>query len=178
MISIQRIHTTDKEYYCFVENLFTKSFPKKERRDIALQREYTDSNNLFYNNILLAENEPVGFISYWNLGKFFYIEHFAIHETIRNHKYGQKALCSLEAMLKGPIILEVELPEDEISKRRINFYQRQGFQLWENEYMQPPYREGDNYLPMKLMVKGELDRGTDFELIKRTLYKEVYQIEL
>ncbi len=44
--------------------------------------------------------------------------------------------------------------------------------------MQPPYREGDNYLPMKLMAKGELDRGTDFELIKRTLYKEVYQIEL
>ncbi|WP_321438380.1 GNAT family N-acetyltransferase [uncultured Bacteroides sp.] len=177
MISIQQIHTADKEHYCFVENLFTTAFPKEERREISLQREYTDHKKHFHNNIILIDEVPVGFIVYWKFDSFFYVEHFAIDATKRDGGYGQKALDALKEQLKSPIVLEVEQPRDEISERRIRFYQRQGYQLWKNEYQQPPYRKKDNYLPMQLMVHGELDCDSDFELIKTTLYKEVYQVE-
>jgi ribosomal protein S18 acetylase RimI-like enzyme len=177
MISIQRIQTTDENSYCFAEKLLTTAFPKEERRELSLQREYTDHNKHFHNNILLADNEPIGFISYWDFDEFLYVEHFAIDETKRSGGYGQQVLSALKEMIQRPIVLEVELPENEISQRRISFYQRQGFRLWENEYQQPPYREGDSYLPMLLMVQGELNSKTAFDQVKETLYKKVYGVK-
>ena len=38
-------------------------------------------------------------------------------------------------------ILEVELPEDEISSRRIKYYERMGMKLNEYDYLQPPLQE-------------------------------------
>jgi len=177
MISIQHIRTTDKDNYRFAENLLTTAFPKEERRELSLQRKYTDHNKQFNNNILLVDEDPIGFISYWDFDDFLYVEHFAIDETKRNGGYGKLVLNVLKEKLQRPIVLEVELPKDEISKRRISFYQRQGFQLWEKEYQQPPYRKGDNYLPMYLMIQGELNNSIDFDQVKDTLYKEVYLIE-
>ncbi len=73
--------------------------------------------------------------------------------------------------------MEVERPLEEMAKRRINFYQRHGFTLWENDYYQPPYKPGDDYLPMYLMVHGELNAQKDFEEVKHRLYTEVYKVK-
>ena len=72
--------------------------------------------------------------------------------------------------LKRPIVLEVERPVEEMAKRRISFYQRQGFTLWEKDYCQPPYKPGDDFLPMYLMVHGELDCEKDFETISQYVF--------
>ena len=80
-------------------------------------------------------------------------------------------------LLKRPIVLEVERPIEEMAKRRISFYQRQGFTLWEKDYSQPPYKPGDDFLPMYLMVHGELDCEKDFETIKKRIHKEVYGVK-
>lgn len=85
-----------------------------------------------------------------------------------------KILCHLCHQLKKPIILEVEMPEEEMAIRRINFYKRQGFTLWEKPYMQPPYKSGDDYLPMLLMAYGDLECDKDFEQVKKCIYREVY----
>ncbi len=176
MIQIKQIYTSEKADYLFAEKLFISAFPKEERRDVSLQREYTDFNKLFHNNLLLVNQEPVGFISYWNFEDFLYIEHFAIDETKRNGGYGRKVLEHLEKNTKLPIVLEVELPENEISKRRIEFYQRQGFKLVKETYYQPPYRKEDNYLPMMIMMNADSDT-VSFEHIKSTLYKKVYGVK-
>ena len=68
----------------------------------------------------------------------------------------------------------VEMPEEEMAIRRINFYKRQGFTLWEKPYMQPPYKSGDDYLPMLLMAYGDLECDKDFEQVKKCIYREVY----
>jgi hypothetical protein len=73
--------------------------------------------------------------------------------------------------------LEVEIPEEEMAKRRINFYQRQGFSLWEKPYQQPPYKAGDNYLPMLIMAYGDIECGKDFDLVKEHIYCEVYNVK-
>ena len=51
--------------------------------------------------------------------------------------------------------------------RRIGFYQRQGFKLWKNDYLQPPYKEGDDFsLPLYIMAHGDLNPDTDYETVK------------
>lgn len=177
MIAIKRIRSAHIEYYNFVENLYISAFPPQERRALELQRELTDKNPIFYNNIILSDNVPVGFISYWDFDEFYYIEHFAISPDHRNGGFGQKVLSYLEEKSDRPFVLEVEKPTDDFSSRRINFYRRLGYKLWDNNYLQPPYNIGDEYLPMHLMILGNLDSGKDFGRIKEKLYHVVYQVK-
>ena len=74
------------------------------------------------------------------------------------------------------IVLEVEEPTDDITYRRIAFYQRQGFVLQNVPYQQPPYRKGGKWFPMKLMTLREENFSLKFEIIKESIYKEAYNI--
>lgn len=178
MIEFRKVRTQDEAEYAFVEELMHTAFPPEERREVIQQREYSDHNPLFYNNIILEEDRPIGLISYWNMDDFFYIEHFAIDPNLRNGGYGKHVLEAIKEKLQRPIVLEVEKPTDEISTRRINFYQRLEFMLHEKPYMQPPYRQGDSGLPMLLMTYGNIDMDKDFEKVRNILYKEVYGQEI
>ena len=107
---------------------------------------------------------------------FHYIEHFAIHENYRNKGYGQKVMELIINGIQGMIVLEAEEPYDDISYRRIRFYQRQGFILHDVPYQQPPYRNGDEWFPMKLMTLREKNFSLEYEEVKRKIYKEAYNI--
>ena len=177
MIRLQPIKTSDVQQYEFMEKLLVDSFPTEEYRPLKELRDHTDHTERFYNNIVFDNERPVGFITYWDFDRFYYAEHFATAPILRNGGYGRLTLECLREQLKRPIVLEVELPVEEMAKRRIGFYQRQGFTLWEKEYSQPPYRKGDDWLPMRLMVYGSLDADKDFEEVKRTIHSQVYGID-
>lgn len=178
MIKFQTIKTTDAALYSFMEQLLIDSFPADEYRELPELRKYTDTIPHFYNNIILEDHKPIGLITYWNLDDFYYIEHFAIDPEQRNGGYGKKVLEHLKEVVNHhPIVLEVELPEEELAQRRINFYKRHGYSLWEKEYFQPPYKTGDNPLPMYLMVSGNLDMDTDFDKVKSKIHKNVYGVK-
>ena len=147
MIRLQRITTADTDLYSYMEKLMTQSFPSEEYRELE------------------------------EFGHFYYIEHFAIDPAQRNGGYGKSVLNHLCQLLKHPIVLEVEIPEEEMAKRRINFYQRQGFSLWEKPYQQPPYKTGDNYLPMLIRAYGDIECGKDFDSVKEHIYREVYNVK-
>lgn len=178
MIGLQQITTKDIRYYAYMENLLTSSFPVEEYRELSILREYADSLPCFYCHIILDDSNPIGFLSYWDLGDFMYIEHLAVDAKLRNGGYGQEVLAHLDHQSGKPIVLEVERPTEEIAQRRIQFYQRQGYKLWKEEYVQPPYRIGGEELPMYLMVKGKLHPDRDFERIKNTIYRIVYEVEV
>ena len=73
-----------------------------------------------------------------------------------------------------PLVLEVEMPDNELAQRRIGFYQRQGFQLWDEcPYEQPPYHPEDESLPMYLMVHGPLTPEA-FPAVCTLIHREVY----
>ena len=177
MIKFQRITTSDKELYQFMEQLMVESFPPEEYRTLEELREYTDKKGHFYNNVVLENEIPIGLLTYWQLDGFYYFEHFAISPKHRNCGIGQRTLRQLCQELPLPIILEVELPNEEMAQRRIHFYERQDFKLWNKDYLQPPYKKGDNYLPLLLMAYGNLNPDTDYERIKKAIYKEVYNAE-
>lgn len=177
MITFQRITTADRELYAFLEELMTRSFPADEYRDLNELRDFTDHRPHFYNNVILNDGHPIGLISYWDFDDFYYAEHFAIDPTQRNGGYGKATLEHLCRLLDKPIVLEVEEPDEEMARRRIGFYQRNGFVLWDNEYRQPPYKPGDSYLPMRLMVYGPLDSRKDYNRVVRRIYRDVYKAE-
>ena len=87
MIRLQRITTADTDLYSYMEKLMTQSFPSEEYRELEELRKYTDTKTHFYNNIIFHNNTPVGLITYWDFGHFYYIEHFAIDPAQRTKPF-------------------------------------------------------------------------------------------
>lgn len=177
MIEIKQVKTQDEVNYTFVEKLMHTAFPQEERRDTVQQREYSDNNLRFCNNIILENGNSIGMISYWTMGDFT-ISNILLLIPVSETAVMENVYWNDKKQLKGPIVLEVEEPNDEMSTRRIHFYKRLEFTLHKKPYMQPPYRKGDNGLPMLLMTYGDIDMESDFEKVKKTLYKEVYGQEI
>jgi hypothetical protein len=44
-------------------------------------------------------------------------------------------------------------------------------------YKQPPYREGDEWLPMKLMSSGKVKWLKIADMVRDTIYREVYGVK-
>lgn len=175
MLKLTPIKTTNS-VYSFVEQLLHDSFPLAERRDDEAQRDNTDHNPRFTCYFISDDELPVGLITAWNLDGFYYLEHLATTPLIRNRGYGKQIIQQIKDLLPGVIVLEVEHPEDEMSRRRIGFYQRCGFQLCEKEYIQPPYREGGEEVPLFLMYSGTDSIDDAFDTIRQRIYKEVYGV--
>ena len=120
---------------------------------------------------------PAGFLAVWELESFIYIEHFAVDPSLRNSGTGSAMLQELVKQYQKPICLEVELPEDELTRRRIGFYERNGFIFNEYPYIQPPISKGKSPVPLRIMTyKSEITRE-EFQKMKEILYRRVYKCE-
>ena len=74
------------------------------------------------------------------------------------------------------ICLEVELPEEEMSKRRIGFYERNGFYYNDYEYMQPAISKGRNEIPLRIMTTSGKVTEDRYNEMKDILYQYVYGV--
>ena len=152
----------------------------------------TDTNTLqemqsvagFALRLLCDDGRRVGFISCWQWPDLAYVEHFAVDPAVRGGGYGAAALQRLCAEACTPVVLEVEKPHDEMSRRRIGFYRRCGFVLSERPYVQPPYSEGARPLPLHLMFFAAPSAGSDvvpdsfFCEVRDRLHRDVYRVEV
>lgn len=172
-MELKKVRTSDKEY-AFAEQLLQAAFPEDEYRDLAEQRRNTDCHPMFFNNVVLDDAALVGILAYWKLPGFYYIEHLAVAPEYRNGGYGRKVLDYVQAVWDAPVVLEVELPETDLSKRRIGFYERAGYRVFCKDYLQPAYRPGGNPLPLYLMVNDSNGLVPDVESVKKELYVNVY----
>lgn len=159
-----------------VKHTYEASFPTNERRDFALLRELVKESPYFRMYALFRGKTYVGFLTAWGFETFVYIEHFAIDEAARCGGIGAEAMRLFLASTALPVVLEVELPTDELSRRRIGFYERLGFVLDTHPYFQPPYHPGDEPLEMHLMYVGDVKMEERFEPISKQLHREVYGI--
>ncbi len=160
-----------------IRPIYESAFPLDERRDFEDIIHLTEYEPCFHVDICTDNNQTIGFITYWNFAEFIYIEHFAVDESQRGKGYGKKVLSELLHQEELPLVLEVERPEDEISIRRIRFYETMGFSLCKIPYVQPPYSQGKNPVDLFLMSYGKIDLNTKFDLVKSILYKKVYKTE-
>ena len=111
-----------------IERTYTESFPEVERRDFSLVRNLVRDESRFIVYALSKESRYVGFITGWLFDGYTYVEHFAIDPAARNGGIGAEAMKQFLVFCGTPVVLEVEMPTDEMSKRRIGFYERLGFE--------------------------------------------------
>lgn len=176
MISFIPIKTSDSRY-TFVEDLLHESFPIDERRDDDMQRYNTDNNPLFTAYLITDDDINIGLITLWKLEGVYYVEHLATSPNVRNQGYGKAIMQALQREFNDlRIVLEVELPEDEMSKRRIGFYERNGFKVCTKPYVQPPYRMGGTPIPMYIMFSGEEPIDNVFETVISEIHSKVYSV--
>ena len=113
----------------------------------------------------------------WEIDDFLYIEHFAVKEEYRNGGYGGKLLDALLREKGRSVVLEVEVPEDELTRRRVGFYERHGLMYNTYPYLQPPLRKENDLLPLRFMTfPGVIDEKT-YQRYKGWIYKIVYKYE-
>lgn len=160
----------------FIEKLYIESFPPNERRPVLQMNHLLEDNNKFNMFLLLNDDdEKVGFMNYWTFDTFIYLEHFAINPEFRNGGYGKKSIESLLNSTTLPLVAEIELPSvSDFAKRRLKFYEKLGFKVWDIFYEQPPYEEGNESIPMLLLTYRELDLGVNEEFVINKLYSHVY----
>ena len=92
----------------------------------------------------------VGLVFWWLADEgYAYLEHLAVEPVLRGHNYGARILYDL-CRRAGRVILEIDPPEDEISRRRRGFYERNGFVYNEYDYIHPSYLRPPQ--PHRLMV--------------------------
>lgn len=158
-----------------VYRIMEQSFPENEIRPCAEQKNLID--NPLYSVYILKEKEIKAFIAAWDFCDFAFIEHFAVNTKYRNLGIGSKVLSEFVSAQSKRVCLEVELPNSEIAKRRIGFYERNGFCLNEYDYFQPPISVGKNKVPLAIMTSKDFVTEQMFQRIKDVLYKEVYKYE-
>lgn len=163
---------SQNRYNIFSQQLLQESFPLCERPSLDDLRQR--DNALFHACTILNEGEAAGLFNYWEFPDFLYIEHFAIDPNLRNNGIGAQTLQQFSQKSNHTIVLEAELPTNEIAERRIQFYQRNGFIVNPQPYIQPAYRPQGETLEMSILSTKQLD-DNQFEKVKTTLYRHVYK---
>ena len=114
--------------------LHSETFPKYERfQETPLLANMIDNEQSMRFNAIYENDVLVGFFIYWDLEDSFYIHFIAVFPEMRNYKIGQKILDWISENLHQPVFLESEIPYDEMTSRRLNFYKRNGFQELAND---------------------------------------------
>ena len=143
-----QIPPDDKVRWDKVWSLYESSFP------VAEQRKPEDhlralSDSAFHPISAWDGNELIGIIFYWEWESYRYLEHLAVSPGLRGQGYGSEVLRFLKDT-EHTIILEIDPLENELSVRRLQFYERAGFALTPFRFVHLPYRI--DFQPIELLI--------------------------
>ena len=164
-----------REYFSRVFEIIEYSFPKTEHR--SLNEHFAEFKKDTFRSMVLDDGGMImGFMNFWELDGFIYLEHFAVAKDLRGQGLGTYLMDELKK-ISGTIILEAEPPEQsEIAARRVSYYKRLGFFLNRYKYFQPPYSDGEQPLPLSIMSYPDALSRTRFINIRNELYRSAYEI--
>lgn len=151
-------------------NSYSTTFPEDERREWSQFIKLFDHPNVKIISVL-NDTENVGYLIIWELTNYVFVEHFEVFSEFRNQKLGSHITDYLFKNYPR-IILEIE-PEhlNDDAKRRFSFYQRNGFNLIDEAYVQPSYGEGKKSLPLWLLANYSPENLNE---VKEEIYDIVY----
>lgn len=153
-----------------IYNSYCNTFPEDERRD------WEKLITLFSNPkakiiSVLHDSKNIGYLILWELSNYTFVEHFEVFEEFRSQKLGSYITKYLFENYPR-ILLEIE-PEhlNENAAKRYAFYQRNGFRLIDEMYVQPSYGKGKKPLDLWLLSNYTPENVKE---IKDEIYDIVY----
>jgi ribosomal protein S18 acetylase RimI-like enzyme len=171
-----RIYNTSEIDFEAISALYISAFPEDERRSVdALKMMINEHTEMVFYTINL-KNSFAGLLILWHFEKFHYIEHLAIKENLRSFGLGKKVIDSIKQRFPGIILFEVEPPLDELSVRRVRFYERSGYKTVLKEYMQPPYDKNKKPVPMWVLSNNDQIPESDLTEFLTTIRQKVYEL--
>lgn len=133
-----RVQPSDTQRWNKVWELYESSFPITERRKMDDHvRAFSDEQ--FFPLSAWDGGELIGILFYWEWDSYRYLEYLAVNPDLRGHGFGSELLRHLRDS-DHTIILEIDPLVNELSVRRLQFYERAGFTLTPYRFMHLPYR--------------------------------------
>lgn len=166
-----RLKNIKDENWNKVWQIYEESFPHYELRNIKEQKDAMKDKE-FFCTYVKEDDKVVGIIFYWEWEQFRYIEHFAVNINLRGGGYGSKILeeiCNDDKIT----ILEIDPVVDEISERRLVFYERLGFKMNKFNHLHPPYKKGDKGHKLKVLSYERIISENQFDGFKNFLENHV-----
>lgn len=154
-----RIEPANTSRWQQVWDLYEVSFPTAEKRKEE-DHKRAMQHPQFHPMSIWEGDKLIGILFYWEWDNYRYLEYFAILPELRGKGYGTRILRYLRNN-NHTIVLEIDPLRNELSVRRLQFYERLGFAL-------TPYRF--NHLPYRLETETE-------ELLILTYPKMINQVE-
>ena len=151
--------------------VYEKTFPEEERRNKEQFLKLIENPDVYIFSIKKDET-AIGYLILWELSGFYFLEHFEVFEEFRNQNFGSEILKNLQEKFEK-IVLETE-PENlnEIAKRRIGFYKKNGFTVVDETYIQPSYGDGKPAVNLWLLANFKIE---DLKILVREIFEVVYQ---
>lgn len=162
------------EVYAIME----QAFPASEMRAYKGQRELLSYDDYKLYGVKDENDKIYAFMATWEPDNFLFLEHFAVLKAFRNGGTGGRLLADFLNEKGLPMVLEVEKPDTEMAKRRINFYERLGFALNYYDYVLPPFQKGQKPLPLYIMTYPNAIDEKQFMVYQQYLSKVVQQAGL
>lgn len=164
------IEKLDFNEFDTVYAIMERSFPLEEYRSYEGQKAlFKEPAYRIY--VAKEKGEILGFAAVWQLENWLFLEHLAVDPQCRNRGIGAKLLGFLA---ENRCCLEVELPKTDIARRRIGFYERNGFFFNDYSYLQPSLGEGRSPVPLRIMTTEGTITQESFTLLQKLLYSHVY----
>ncbi|WP_417326024.1 GNAT family N-acetyltransferase [Halarcobacter sp.] len=163
------IESKDNKYFDKAWQLYLDSFPEVERRTLEEQEEILTDKN-FKMTCYVEDEVLISIVFFWKIytkNKIYtFLEHFAVNSELRGQSYGSKILEKFISDNKN-IVLEIEPIVDEITQKRLNFYERFDFVVNCYEHLQIPFRKDAQELKLVLMSQQKT--------LSQQEYKELYE---
>lgn len=163
------------EHFDDVYHLFQDSFIPAELRPYKQMKELFEKN-FFTIYAQYEKDKLLGTMIVWELKNCIYLENFAVNSQIRGRGLGSQFLKEFCRLYKDNFLfLEVEEPHDEVSKKRIQFYEKWGFVLNPYHYLQPTFRGHDQPVTLTMMTYPDSMTEEQYKTIKKEIFEVVYQ---
>ena len=125
-LSVHRVTSMNDPLFDAFRELYYAAFPEYQRRS-RHDKAATFRQPHYRLDAWLADDEFAAFMSWWDFPDMRYVEHLAVSPDKRSLGLGQKILTAWLPTADTPAVLEIDPVVDELTRRRLAFYQRVGF---------------------------------------------------
>ncbi len=150
--TLRRERITEAEHadWMFACRLYETSFPPTERRSLVLQEEFL-AHSHYHFDVWYDGDAPIAVLGWWDFRRLRFFEHLAVDTSRRSSGYGKKIMRTMMRMWDKPILLEIEPPVDEMTRRRRRFYTKLGFIENDFDHLQTSYCDPDAGVPLRVL---------------------------